>query len=176
MPEPTQQLIEDAVAELASLRQAHAEVLVKRKRDKELLAAFQSETASLQAKVTDAESRIHQMTIAAPVKAMCESLSIAPEALLTALSADYSFVMNNGVLTLLSAKDGKPVVGTDGKQVPFERDAIKNLLLSTTDVPKRKLYNAILIGSRASGAGGSSSSHGGRVQAPKPTLPHFGLR
>jgi hypothetical protein len=59
----------------------------------------------------------------------------------------------------------------DGKPVPFQADAIKSLLLGSKDEAKLKLYRAIVIANRASGAGGSSSK---RTVAPAQKL-QFGL-
>ena len=162
----------DHAAELAALKTAHSEVLAKRKRDKERIAELESGAASLQSKLTDAEARIHDLTISAPIKSMCENLSSAPEALQASLMADYSFGLQDGKLSLLS-KDGKPVT-QDGKVVPFERDALMKHLLSTPDVGKRRLYEAILIVSKASGGGSSSSTRGKQEQPAK--RPTFGLR
>lgn len=156
--------------ELATLRKTNAELTQKSATRKARIVELEASVGTLTAKSTEAEARIKGLTIDGPVMDLCESISVAPQALRTALEADYKIEMRDGVLTLLNPADGKPVTH-DGKAVPFQADAIKNLLLGSKDEAKLKLYRAILIANRASGAGGSSSK---RTVAPAQRI-HFGL-
>jgi len=126
---------------------------------------------TLTAKTTEAESRIKALTIDGPVNDLCESISLAPQALRSALEADYKIEMRENVLTLLNASDGQQAMH-EGKPVPVQADAIKNLLLGTKDAEKAKLYRAIVVVNKASGAAGAQSQ---RAVAPAPKH-RFGLR
>lgn len=180
MPEPVQPIEavesngEDAAVELAKLRLAHNEVLAKRKRDKERIATLESDKNALQAKVTEAESALHEAQVGAPLKAMSESLSRVPELFLEQFSKHHKVEMVNGKLSLLTL-DGKPVLDKDGKNVPFERQALTQYLTSGEDA-KAKVFNAITLSlSRASGAGSTASVARVQTSKPEPTI-QFGLR
>jgi hypothetical protein len=157
-------------AELETLRRVNADLLQKSATRKARIVELEASAATLTAKATEAETRIRQLTIDGPVNDLCESISVAPQALRTALESDYRIEMRDGVLTLLNPSDGKQIM-QDGKPVPFQAEAIKNLLLGSKDEAKLKLYRAIVVVSKASGAGGSSSN---RVAAPAPRI-QFGL-
>lgn len=173
MPEPTPQPIEPSpeALEVATLRKTNADLLQKSATRKTRIAELEASVGTLTAKATEAESRIKALTIDGPVMDVCESISVAPQALRAALEADYKIEMSkDGVLTLLNLSDGKPVMH-EGKPVPFQADAIKNLLLASKDEAKLKLYRAIVVVSKASGAGGSESK---RTVAPAAKI-QFGL-
>jgi len=158
MPElPVEQSPE--ASELSTLRRVNADLLQKSATRKARIAELEAHTATLQASATEAESRIKALTIDGPVNDLCESISVAPQALRTALESEFKIEMRDGVLTLLNPVDGKPVMGVDGKPVPFHADSIKALLLGSKDVAKKALYNAIIIASKASGAGGAETKH-----------------
>jgi hypothetical protein len=78
--------------------------------------------------------------------------------------------MRDGALTLLNPSDSKPVM-QDGKPVAFTAESIKSLLLGTKDEAKKKLYNAIIIANKASGAGGATTQRATTATA----TPQFGL-
>lgn len=143
--------------ELATLRKTVAELTQKSASRKARITELETNTASLTAKATEAEMRIKALTIDGPVNELCEEISVAPQALRAALESEYRVAMKDGVLSLFNASDGKPVT-IDGKPVPVQADAIKNLLLSSKDEAKLKLYRAIVIGNKASGAGGVAST------------------
>jgi hypothetical protein len=142
--------------ELSTLRKTNADLLQKSATRKARIVELEASAATLTAKATEAETRIRQLTIDGPVNDLCESISVAPQALRSAIESDYRIEMLDGVLTLLNRSDSKPVTH-DGKPVPFKADAIKSLLLASKDEEKLKLYNAILVASKASGAATSSS-------------------
>lgn len=170
MPElPIEQSADNA--ELLTLRKTNAELVQKSATRKARINELETSATALQAKATEAETRIRQLTIDGPVNDLCESISVAPQALRNALEADFRIEMHDGVLTLLNVSDGKPVM-QDGKPVPFRGDAIKNLLLESKDEAKLKLYRAIVIANKASGAGGASNSV--RINAPAAKF-QFGL-
>ena len=157
-------------AELATLRRTNAELMQKSATRKARITELEASAATLQAKATEAETRIRQLTIDGPINDLCESISVAPQALRTALESEYRVEMKDGVLTLLNASDGKSAMH-EGKPVPFQAEAIKNLLLGSKDESKLKLYRAIVVTSKASGAGGTDSK---RTIAPAQRL-QFGL-
>jgi hypothetical protein len=158
-------------SEVEKLRKTVAELTQKSATRKARVTELEANVATLAAKATESESRIKALTIDGPVMDVCESISVAPQALRTALEADYKIEMSkDGVLTLLNLSDGKPVMH-EGKPVPFQADAIKNLLLASKDEAKLKLYRAIVVVSKASGAGGSEFK---RTVAPAPKI-QFGL-
>jgi uncharacterized protein (UPF0335 family) len=171
MPElPVEQSPE--ALEVATLRKTNAELTQKSATRKARIQELETSTVALTARATEAETRIRQLTIDGPVNDLCESISVAPEALRTALESDYRVELKDGVLTLLNASDGKQVM-QDGKPVPFQAEAVKNLLLGSKDEAKRKLYNAIMVVSRASGAAGERVQ---RTNAPAVQRYQFGLR
>jgi hypothetical protein len=145
--------------ELATLRKTVAELTQKSATRKARITELETNTATLTAKATEAEMRIKALTIDVPLDELCSDISVAPQALRSALEADFKIELdNNGTLTLLNRSDSKPVVDKNGKPLPLESDAIRNLLLETKDEAKLKLYRAIVVKSKASGAAQSSSS------------------
>src|SRR5665213_1807748 len=141
MAEPVANVVPNGEAtEVETLRKTVAELTQKAATRKARITELESNASSLQTKATEAESRIKALTIDGPVMDVCESISVAPQALRAALEADYKIEMSkDGVLTLLNLSDGKPVM-QDGKPVPFQADAIKILLLASKDEAKLKLY------------------------------------
>jgi hypothetical protein len=134
--------------------------------------------AELQGKLTGAQLTIHELTIAAPVKAMAESISTVPELFLEQFSKSYRVESINGELTLQTA-DGKPVMKAD-KAVPFERQALIELLTDEAN-PYAKIFRSITISSRASGASAGNNGRNigqSRSFEPSSSFPanHFGLR
>lgn len=163
---------EAQVGELETLRRVNGELLTKKQKYK--ARATELESANAQAEVTIAELRgqLADLTINAPLKAMAESISIAPEAFLSAFQADYKLEVREGKLTMLT-QQGEPVIN-DGKPVPFEREALKAFLLATKDEVKQRLYRAVVITSHASG-GIAPTSPSLQRNASKPQV-QFGLR
>ena len=151
MPEPTQQTADAISAELETLRKTNADLVAKHAKDKATIQELQNSVTTLQTKATEAETRIKQLTIDGPVNALCESISVAPQALRNALETDYRFELRDGALTILSASDGEPVT-VNGKPLPVQAETIKSFLLESKDEAKLKLYRAILVANRASGA------------------------
>ena len=157
--------------ELETLRRVNADLLQKSATRKARIAELEASIGTLTAKAGEAEARIKALTIDGPVNDLCESISVAPQALHSALESEYRIEMHEGVLTLLNPADGKPVM-QDGKPVPFQAEAIKNLLLGSKDEAKKKLYNAIIIANKASGASGTTTS---QRTTTTPARPQFGL-
>jgi hypothetical protein len=172
MSEPieTTPLSVDETTELATLRRTNADLLQKSATRKARIQELEASVGTITARATEAETRIKALTIDGPVSELCEEISVAPQALRAALESEYKIEMREGVLTLLNPSDSKPVMH-EGKAVPFQADAIKNLLLASQDEAKLKLYRAIVIANKASGAGSSSSK---RTSAPAQKL-QFGL-
>jgi hypothetical protein len=174
MPEPVVPSTSSTDAtELETLRRTNLELTQKAATRKARIAELETSVGTATARATEAETRIRALTIDAPVMDVCEQISVAPQALRTALDADYKIEMKDGVVTLLNRTDDKPVT-MDGKAVPLQAEAIKNLLLSSKDEGKLKLYRAIIIANKASGAGGASSQRA--TAAPVQHKHQFGLR
>lgn len=159
MSEPVVPIEPNSATELETLRKTITELTQKAATRKARITELESNASALQAKATEAETRIKALTIDAPLDHLCESISVAPQALRTALEADFKVELDkNGILTLLNRTDNKPVVDKNGKLLPLESEAVRNLLLATKDEAKLKLYRAIVVINRASGAAHSSSS------------------
>lgn len=172
MSEPAVPSVQSTDAtELETLRRVNADLLQKSATRKARIAELEASVGTLTTAKTEAESRIRVLTIDGPVNDLCELISVAPQALRSALESEYKIEMRDGVLTLLNPSDSKPVM-QDGKQVAFTAESIKALLLGSKDESKKKLYNAIIIANRASGAGGATSS---QRATTAPARPQFGL-
>jgi hypothetical protein len=156
--------------ELATLRKTNAELIQKNSTRKAQILALEESVGTLTTKATEAEGRIKALTIDGPVDDLCADISVAPQALRSALEAEFKIEMKDGVLSLFNLSDGKPVMH-DGKPVPFQSDAIRNLLLETKDEAKLKLYRAIVVSSKASGGAQSSSQRATSTQQKQ----QFGL-
>jgi len=170
MPERPNEQSPEAL-ELATLRKTNAELTQKSATRKARIGELEASIGTLTTAKSDAEARIKALTIDAPVNELCESISVAPQALRSAMESDYKIEIREGVLTLLDPTDGMPVV-QDGKAVPFTADSIKALLLGSKDEAKKKLYNAIIIANKASGAIGETNTRRG---TGAPSRQQFGL-
>lgn len=167
MAEATQQ---QNIEELDTLRRTNSELVTKNSTRKQRIAELEASVAELQAKVAEREASIRTITIDGPLKTMAESISTAPDLWIEQLNKSHRVELTDGKLTLLST-DGKPVL-KDGKPVPFERQALIDLLTAGDD-PQGKAFKAITIASRASGAATPASEH---VVTPSKPKIRFGLR
>jgi Mg-chelatase subunit ChlD len=164
----------DDSAELVTLRRVNTELLTKSATRKTRITELEATVTELQGKLSESADTIHDVTVGGPLKAMAESISIAPELWLDQLTKSYKVESRKGVLTLL-ATDGTPVMKGD-KPVAFERNALVDLLTDAAH-PQAKLFGSITIASRASGAGsipGVRATRATTETAPSP--PQFGLR
>ena len=160
-------------AELETLRRVNAELVTKHARDKARIAELEAGTAALQANLTEAGNTIKDATVGVPLKMMAIEMSSVPELFLEQFQRHFKVEMIKGTLTLLSA-DGTPMLGKDKKAIPFERQALTDLL-TTGDDPMVKTFKAITIVNRASGAAGTSQvTAQGRTE--KAQRIQFGLR
>jgi hypothetical protein len=162
------------IEELETLRRTNAELLQKSAARKSRIAELEAASTALQAKAMEAEITIHELTINGPLNSLASSISTVPDVFREFFLRDYKVEIRDGALTLLFATDGKPVM-KDGKAVPVEADAIKSLLLSSKDESKLRLYNSILIASKASGASGAKTDGRDSSTRKQPAI-HFGLR
>jgi predicted RNase H-like nuclease (RuvC/YqgF family) len=167
--QPTEPTQNDA-AELATLRTTVGELKQKSATRKQRIAELEAANAELQAKVTEANASLRQITIDRPIKQMSESISTAPELWTEQFSKAYRLELVNGDLTLHST-DGQPVT-KEGKAIPFEREALVALLTDEKH-PQAKAFRAITIASRASGGAAPTRS---ATSAPKQPDVQFGLR
>ncbi len=135
MSEPTQQSNEPSpeAAELATLGQAHREVLTKRQKDKACIAELESTVVALQGKLAESADAIHELAIDGRLRSMAESMSTVPDLFLEQFGKHFKLEMVKGSLTLLNATDGKPVINKDGKAVPFQRDTLTKFLTDGDD-------------------------------------------
>ena len=159
-------------AEVETLRRVNAELVAKHAKSKARIAELETGTVTLQSQLAEVSESLHQVTVGGPLQAMAESMSSVPDLFLEQFSKHFKVEMVKGTLTLLSA-DGKPVTGKDKKPIPFERQALTELL-TTGDDARAKTFKAITIVSRASG--GSSIGTHNRVNQVKVDKPQFGLR
>jgi len=160
----SEQTPEQLQAELETLRRTNAELLEKSRTRK-------ARVGELEGKLTETEAKVQELIRNRPLKQLAAAISVAPDALITSFLSDYRVELE-GANLVLQTLDGKPVLH-EGKTVPFEPEAIKALLFATKDDAKLRLYNSILIVSRASGAATQSATMG-KVES-KSAL-HFGLK
>jgi hypothetical protein len=73
--------------ELSTLRKTNADLLQKSATRKARIVELEASAATLTAKATEAETRIRQLTIDGPVNDLCESISVAPQAVRSALES-----------------------------------------------------------------------------------------
>lgn len=144
----------EPIAELETLRTTNAELVKKSATRKARIAELEASIAELQGKFDTAQSTIHQLTVAAPVKALAESISTVPELFLEQFNKSYRVESINGEL-ILQTTDGKRVMKGD-KAVPFERSALVELLTDEAHA-QAKVFRSITIASRASGASGGNN-------------------
>ena len=163
--------IVDEATELATLRRVNQELLTKSATRKARVTELEASVTALQSKLAEADTNVYELTVGGPLKAMAESISISGELFLDQFNKSYKVQMVKGALTLLTA-DGKPVMKGD-MPVPFERQALIDFLTEEGH-PQAKVFNSILIISRASGAGSMPA----RRLSPEPKKPaiQFGLR
>jgi hypothetical protein len=168
----TPEQVDAMQVELATLKQAHQEVLAKRQKDKARITALESATTDLQGKLSESAGTINELTIGGPLKAMAESMSTVPELFLEQFSKHFKLEMVKGALTLLST-GGEPLLGNDKKPIPFERQALTKLL-TTGDDARTKTFKAITIVSHASG--GSNIAANSRSKRAQLQRFQFGLK
>jgi hypothetical protein len=169
MPEP---IIEQPnTDELEVLRRTNSELVTKSATRKARVAELESTVNELQGKLSAANDSLHQVTIGGPLKAIAEQISIAPDLWLEKFSQSYKIAIVNGQLTLQTS-DGKPVLKGE-KPVPFERQALIDLLTTGDDV-RARTFKAITIASKASGGANTPRSRVGS-DAEHPAM-RFGLR
>jgi hypothetical protein len=170
MPEP---IIEQPIAdELEVLRRTNGELVAKAATRKARVSELEATVTELQSKLSEAHDSLHEVTIGGPLKAMAESISIAPDLWLERFGKTYKIAIVSGQLTLQTI-DGKPVLNGE-KSVPFERQALIDLL-TTGDGAQAKTYKAITITSKASGAANNQRDNRTSPASDHPTI-RFGLR
>jgi hypothetical protein len=172
MSEPITATPEEMATELETLRRVNAELLTKSANRKARVTELESTVTELQGKLSEAHDSLRDVTINGPLKAMAESISFSPELWLEQFNKSHRLEMVKGQLTLQTA-DGKPVLKGE-KPVPFERQALIDLLTNESN-PQAKIFKSIIIASRATGAAGTQSS----IRTTKPKndpKPQFGLR
>jgi hypothetical protein len=162
---PIVEPIEDAATQLAKLRPIHEEVLAKASARKVKIVEHESTIAALQGQLSTANETIKEVTIGGPLKAMAASISISPELWLEQFAKSHRLEIVKGQLTVLTA---------DGKQVPFEREALIAHLNADAH-PQSKVFKSITIVNRASGAAGVTGFPGGKITTT-PAKFHFGLK
>jgi predicted RNase H-like nuclease (RuvC/YqgF family) len=151
--------------ELETLRRTNGELTDKNRKRK-------ARIEELEASLTSAQQQVNELLLNRPIKQLAAAISTSPETLIPSLLSDYKVELLQGGELVLQTHEGKPVMH-EGVAVPFEPDAIRKLLLATKDESKKRLYESIIIVSRASGAATVSE---GRLR-PEPKAPiQFGLR
>jgi len=158
--------------EIDLLRRTNSELVAKNAKRKQRIAELEQEVANLTAKNAESTKRIHDLEVIVPLKQMAESISVVPDLFIEQLQRLYKVQSIDGTMAL-QTNDGKAVTTKEGKPVTWDAIAIKTFL-TDIDHPQSKIFSAILFGSRASGAGGSTHHQGPRVQQTSPV--HFGLK
>jgi DNA repair exonuclease SbcCD ATPase subunit len=159
--------------EVERLRVANGELSQKASKRKAEAETLQASLTDAQAQLNTATSEVNRLTVEIPRKQFAEELSPYPDEFLEILSKDFSIDKKDGVLRFLT-KAGEHVRDDKGSIIPLEAKAVSDFLSSRGAMGKN-VYNALLIGSRATGSGGSpTATH--RTQQTKPASPQFGLR
>jgi hypothetical protein len=178
MPEPIAPIETppvDAATQLATLTQAHQEVLAKRTKDKAKIAELETGSASLQARLTAAEAQVHEAIVGQPLKALAESISPVPTVWLNTFGQHFNVESKDGVV-VIHTKDGKPLKDANGQTVKFDRGELaKYLTESEPESERTRLFRIITAVSKASGGSGTTANGPGKSKT-KPTLHNFGLR
>ena len=107
MSEPTQQPIEpmpNPNIELETLRRVNAELLAKAATRKAKIAEMEAAAVALQGKLTESESTVHELSVTRPLKAIAESISIAPDVFLDHLTKSYRVEVVKGELVVAHAR------------------------------------------------------------------------
>lgn len=168
-----------AVEELELLRTTNADLLKKSRDRKAKVTEHETTIADLTARLTTAETALHEATVGTPLRAMAVTVSPVPELWLAEFAKHYKVEMKDGKLQVLDT-DGKPAM--DGEQpVEFTAPAIIKLLTASDDEALSS-FAYITRGSLAAGGGASQQNRGiGIPGSDKPTgkppeQPQFGLR
>jgi hypothetical protein len=161
----------DLEIEVETLRRVNAELVTKSSTRKQRITELEASVTELQGKLSEANDSFHEVIVGAPLKAMAESISLAPDIFLEQFAKSHKVEMVKGHLTVLNS-DGKPAMNGE-KPVTFERQSLIDLLTSEAH-PNAKQFKTIVIASRASGASAQPSN---RTTKPvKEAKPQFGLR
>lgn len=168
---PTQVGEPSTDSELETLRRTNASLVKTSAKRKARVEELEVEKAAWEAERERLNSRIQEMAIEAPLKALAQESSIEPELFLQNLRELYQIGSGkDGKLELLD-QESKQVVGSDGKQVELEWRSLLRLLTEPSH-PRSALFRNIMIGSKASGSG--PIPNGERRQPAKQIT--FGLR
>jgi hypothetical protein len=170
--EPTQQQPNEATpieTELTALRNANKELHDKRIASKKRISELEASLVERDSQLATANASLRAIMIDSPLKNMGESISTAPELWTKLFNEHYKLELKEGALKLLTL-DGQPVQ-KDGKDVPFERQALISLL-TNEEHPAARNFSAITIVSRASGAQSPST----KIATPAKQTFNFGLR
>jgi hypothetical protein len=162
----------DDTNELETLRRTNSELVAKNATRKQRIKELEEQVSSLEAKNTDSAKRIRDLEIGTPLKQMADSLSNVPELLIEQLQKHYAIELADGKLAL-QTPDGKPIATKDGKFVAWDQQALRDYLTGS-DNPQARVFQTLIIASRASGAGGSTHQNQ-RVKKDHPNV-SFGLR
>ena len=179
---PTPEAIE---AELVTLRRLRDELLATKTKQKAKIDELESQLLQANDRVTSAEANVQELTINGPFKAMAEVISKTPGTFLDVFQRTYKVTMKDGQLTLLHAKDGKPVLDEKDKAIPFERGALVKLLLADKDPAALAFYQTTLLIPAATGGADRTIAKGrspfananvSKSEDGKAVAPAFGLR
>jgi hypothetical protein len=181
MPEPTVtgEQSPDSSAELSTLRQAHQEILAKRKKDKARIAELELAAIDLQEKATKAEAAAHDALIGVPLRRMAATVSDVPELFLSEFAKYYSITPDKDGNISITTLDGKPAIDRNGKPVEFTPHSLYSLLASQAVVAggtkdARSKTFAVLM--RYFGASGAAKTSQRTSQAKKVPPFYYGFR
>lgn len=162
-------------SELEALRRTVAELLAKRDKYKARIKELETSTTELQTKLSASEKSVHDLTIGVPLRTMAELQSNVPALWEEQLLKRFAVKLVDDKPALHSL-DGKQIM-KDGKPLPWEAEPIGRFL-TDEQYEDSKLFAAITVISRASGAGGSPQHRAAPQQQQKrpQVATQFGLR
>jgi len=165
----------DLTVELETLRRVNTELLAKKEKHKQALTAHETTIAELNARLTAANDTIREIRIGEPLKAMASELSNVPSLFLETFNKHFKVEMGEDGKLAVSGLDGKPLLNGKGEAVTFDRKSLGTYLTESEPASERtKLFRAITITNKASGAIAPSTGHR-NTSTPKPSLAQFGL-
>jgi len=168
-------------AELAILKQAHQELLIKRQKDKSRIAELELSAVALQEKVSNAETAAHDALIGVPLRRMASTVSDVPELFLSEFAKHYTIKTDNDGSISVTTLDGKTALDRSGKPVEFTPHSLYSLLASQAVVAggtgdaRSKTFAVLMRYFGASGAAGSRQSNN-QPQAKNAPPFYYGFR
>jgi hypothetical protein len=169
--------------ELARLRKANVEVTAKAKERKAKIEELESNVASLQTKMKEAEYARHEALIAIPLKRMAATVSPVPVLFLSEFQKFFNVEPDNDGNLCVLTLDGKRATDRNDRPVEFTPNGLWTLLASDAILfgskdERSKMFAHLMNYFGPSGAAGANTgpSSSTREQTQKTATVSFGLR